>query len=98
MLWAGVATLSILAVVNFIMPIRLSPEEETQGCDITEHHLKVITGTELQKSLSTIDRILTVSTPIAMRFAGPTEMKNTREIDDFGRRKGFHTNRGYEEN
>lgn len=95
--WAAVVTVIILFIVNKIIPIRLDPEDELLGCDSSEHHLDENSSNEVQKSLSTIDRIIHVTTPIAKRFAGSTESRSNREMDDFGRRKAFHTNHGYEE-
>lgn len=94
--WAAVVTVIILFIVNQIIPIRLEPEHELLGCDLSEHYLNE-SSNEMQKSLSTIDRIIHVTTPIAKRFAGSTESRSNREMDDFGRRKAFHTNHGYEE-
>ena len=36
-IWAMIATLLILWIVDRITPIRVSAEEEALGCDITEH-------------------------------------------------------------
>lgn len=88
-IWSAVATLAILAFVDHMIPIRLDPEDEMQGCDITEHHSFETSGTEMQKSMSTFDSTFTVSTPVVRRFSGPTGIIQSHEIDDHGRRKVF---------
>jgi Amt family ammonium transporter len=35
--WSGVATFVILKVVNVIVPLRVSPEQETEGLDLVSH-------------------------------------------------------------
>lgn len=91
-IWSAAATLAILSFVDHMIPIRLDPEDEIQGCDITEHHSFETSGTEVQKSMSTFDRVFTVSTPIARRFSGPTGFIKSHELDDYGRRKVFFVN------
>jgi Amt family ammonium transporter len=46
--FAGVATLAILMVVNFIWPLRASPNEETLGMDLSQHRERayVLSGGE----------------------------------------------------
>lgn len=95
-IWAACATLTILWIVDHLMPIRLRPEDEQKGCDLTEHYLGESYGNEVQKSLSTLDKIIHITTPIAQRFNGSTDERNQRELDNFGRRKPFHTNQAFE--
>lgn len=38
-IWGLVATYPILWIVNKIIPIRLSPQDELVGCDIIEHYM-----------------------------------------------------------
>lgn len=96
-IWAMCATLTILWIVDHVLPIRLSPEDEKKGCDLTEHYFGERLGNEVQKSLSTIDKIINITTPITQRFTGSTEERSQRELDNFGRRKPFHSNRAFEE-
>lgn len=35
--WAGLMTVAILFVINKIIKIRLDPEDELKGCDLSEH-------------------------------------------------------------
>lgn len=97
--WAATTTLIILFVVNKMTRIRLNPEDEKLGCDLAEHYLGKANGNELQKSMSTLDKIIHITTPIAQRLAGSTDDRNDRgqrENDDFGRRKPYHANQGFE--
>lgn len=95
-IWAGSVTLMILWIVDHIIPIRLSPEDEILGCDLSEHYLGKAYSCEVsQNKLSAIDRIISISTPIARRFSGPIDERN-RDADSFGRRKPFHTNQAFE--
>lgn len=36
-IWASVSTLFILWIINKIIKIRLDPEDERKGCDLSEH-------------------------------------------------------------
>jgi Ammonium Transporter Family len=95
-IWAAVATLLILWIVNNIIPVRLSPEDEIKGCDLAEHYMGENPGSEVQRSMTTLDKIIHITTPIAQRFTGPIEDRNQRDSDSFGRRKPFHSNQGFE--
>jgi Amt family ammonium transporter len=35
--WSGIATFVILKVVNIIVPLRVSPEQENEGLDLVSH-------------------------------------------------------------
>lgn len=97
MIWGASATLVIIWTVDQILPIRLSPEDEIRGCDISEHHLGDAQGTEIQKPLTTtLDKIISITTPIARRFSGASDERHQKEMDNFGHRKVFHTNQAFE--
>lgn len=83
------------------MPIRLSPEDEKLGCDLAEHYCGQEHELELEKAKLTLDRIISISPQIANRFVGATGEKSLQDLDSFdslGRRKTFHTNRGFVRN
>jgi Ammonium Transporter Family len=92
-LWAMSATTIIIWTVNKIVPIRMDPEDEKKGCDLTQHYWGENYSTELQKSMSTLNKIITITTPIAQRLAGSSDH---RDADNFGRRKPFYRNNAFE--
>jgi Ammonium Transporter Family len=94
--WAAVATLLILWIVNNIIPIRLSPEDEIKGCDLTEHYLSKNWNNKVEMTTKKIEKVMEITTPIAHRFKGLTEDRNQRDSDNFGRRKRFHSNHGFD--
>lgn len=93
-IWAATVTLGILWIVNKIIPIRLDLEEELKGCDEIEHDIMPL----FYESQIPFERIVNASSPKAQRFAGSLEDKNHRELEDFERRRSFHTNLGYQHN
>lgn len=95
-IWASTATLFILFIVNRIILIRLDPEDEKKGCDLSEHSLGESYGNEVLRSMTTLDKIIHISTPIAQRLAHSTEERNRRHTDSFGRRKPFHSNEAFD--
>ena len=95
MIWAGISTLFLIWFVDKILPIRLSPEDELKGCDITDLFLGEDTGTVARKSIATLDKIISIASPIARRFSA-TNSDGKHQKDDFGRRKIFHVNEAFE--
>lgn len=95
-IWAVVSTLLILMLVNSIIPIRLSREDEIRGCDLAEHNIGEGSGNELQKSMATFNKIIQITTPIMQRFAGNVDERNQRNGENVGRRKPFHANEGFD--
>lgn len=109
--WSVISTLIIIWVVNKILPIRMSEEEEIKGADLTEHYqsVHVHSGahrpsfappslTVMRPSSGSIHKIINIPSPIA-RFTGPVDTLNPMDYDSFGRRKPFtvvHDNYGYE--
>jgi Ammonium Transporter Family len=93
-LWAMSATTIIIWFVNKVVPIRLDPDDEQKGCDLTQHHWGDSYSTELQKSMSTFGKIMTITTPIAQRLAGSSSHQDS---DSFGRRKPFYRNNAFEQ-
>lgn len=96
MIWAGSATLAIIWTVDHILPIRLSPEDEIIGCDISEHHLGVSHSTEVQKAVTTtLDKIISITTPIARRLSGGIDERHLKDIGHFGRKQSSRTNEAF---
>lgn len=93
--WAATAMLLIMYVVNSMVQIRLDPEDEIKGCDLTEHYVSKHHSTETQKPSVTLDKIINITTPIAQRFVGSIENRNRLDFDKF-RNKNFHINEGFE--
>lgn len=105
MIWSAFATLILIWVVDLIIPVRMTPEDELKGGDLVD--LFYVENTELipRKSLTTLDRIISIATPIARRFSASVEArrfsasvddKYQREYDKFGNRKMFHVNEAYD--
>jgi len=102
-LWGLLATYPILWFVNKVLPIRLSPEDEIKGCDLTEHYM----GDESEKMLPT-QHMSQAHQAHSIRFAGmnqanfdvaaiPYSMGDKyKEFDTLGKRRPFSTNLGYE--
>lgn len=94
--WAALSTLLILCLVNGIIPMRLSPEDEKKGCDLVEHNIGENNCNELQKTTNTFDKyLIEVATPIAQRFNRNNE-RNQSGSNSEGRRRNFRDNQGYE--
>lgn len=106
--WSAISTLIVIWVVNKILPIRMSEEEEIKGADQTEHYQSVHVRrrpsfappslTVMRPSSGSIHKIINVPSPIA-RFTGTVDTLNPMDYDSFGRRKPFtvtHDNYGYE--
>ena len=90
-------------IVDITMKVRLDPEDEKLGCDLTQHHIAEVCGNQLQRSQTTMDKIINITTPIAQRFTGQSDERHGhREMDNFGRRKPFsregHANPAYDTN
>jgi Ammonium Transporter Family len=90
--WSAVAHLLIFLLVDNIIPIRLSEEDEIKGCDLTEHYSSENSCTELQKPMTTLDKVMHITTPIAQRFTGTIENRNQRGNSN----QSFKVNNGYE--
>jgi hypothetical protein len=96
-IWSMVAMVILLWFVNSIIPIRLSPEDEALGCDITEHYQGKYYNLEIVKPSTKLEKIIEITTPIAKRFTESVEHRNRRNSDGFyGRPKLFYVNEGYE--
>lgn len=111
--WSAISTLIVIWVVNKILPIRMSEEEEIKGADLTEHYqsvhltspmhrpsFSVPSVTVMRSSSGSIHKIMNVPSPVA-RFTGTIDNLNSNDYDSFGRRKPFtvvHDNYGYEVN
>lgn len=95
-LWAAAAMLILLWFVDNIIKIRLSPEDELLGCDLSEHYLGENYCTEIQKPTSRLEHIISFSTPIAQRFAGSVDNKNRRNSECLNRHRNSYINEGYE--
>jgi hypothetical protein len=96
-IWAAISTLLILWFVNSIIPIRLSPEDEKKGCDLVEHNIGQSEESDLQKSSSTLNKIIEITTPITQRFNRSNE-RNQSGGENSGRRRIYHDNDGFERN
>lgn len=96
--WAGCATLVIICLVDQIMPIRLSPEDENIGADFSEHNHVMSTGQELARPVITLDKIISLSSPIEHKFTGTTDERSHCDLESFGRRKPYQVNHGFERN
>lgn len=92
--WSFTVTVLILWVVNKIIPIRLDPEDEEKGCDCTQHFVGVDLDDEMQKP-PIFDRVISLPSPVAQKFSGPTDARLPPDFKDFGRRKDFYTNDAY---
>ena len=95
-IWSGSAMLLVFWFVNSITRVKLTPEEEEKGCDLTEHHLCQNVCTDIQKSTTKLEKIISITTPIAKRFTGSVEDRNRRNSDCFYRQKQFNINEGFE--
>lgn len=96
-LWAMSATTIIIWGVNKVVLIRMDPEDEKAGCDMTQHYWGESNSTDMQKSMSTLGKIITITTPIAQRLAGSSEERNRRDANNFDRRKPFYRNNAFEQ-
>lgn len=96
MMWAAFATIVIIWTVDHIIPIRMDPEDELKGGDITDLYLGATSEIVVRKSITTLDRIISIATPIARRFSGTVDDKYQRDFENFGRRKMFHTNEAFD--
>lgn len=95
-IWAGCATLVIIWLVDHIMPIRMSPEEEKVGADFSEHNHGFPTSQELERPMTTLNKIISISSPISHKFTGATDVKS--DFENFGHRKPYHVNQAFERN
>ena len=89
-LWGLLATYPILWCVNKLIPIRLTPEEETMGCDFVSHYM----GDE-KEFLQSLDRVQIESSTENITKT-TNHYNNNNEFDNLNKRKPFHVNYGYE--
>lgn len=97
-IWAGLAGLLMMWLIDKITPIRLTSEDEITGCDYTEHfdrdkrEEKIDCNDEClcyetQKPLSALDQIICISSQVARRFSGgASPIINRKQFRDFSRR------------
>jgi ammonia channel protein AmtB len=86
-----IMTYILIKFVDITVGIRLSEEDEIEGCDSTEHgieqsHLPLITA-EVKKNLDTIsmsEKFVNIHTPCSDNF------------DSFGRRRQFNINESFQ--
>lgn len=95
-LWAGGACYVMMYLIDKIMPIRLTPEDEIAGCDYTEHFKRECDEEcdcyEAQKPLSPIEQIICISSQVARRFSGgASPVINRKQFRDFSRRFSLNT-------
>lgn len=99
--WGLIVTFPIMWIVNKLIPVRLSPEDEIKGCDIVEHYM----GDEEEKILP---QHITNAHISSIKFGGMNQMNfeinsnpynngsdKYREFDTLGKRKPY-SNLGYE--
>lgn len=100
-LWGLIVTYPIIWTVNKLIPIRLEPQDEILGCDITEHFM----GDENEKMLATLDRIQISN----VKFGGPQvnfsispvpyqANASYKEFNTVGTRRPYQNNLGSEDN
>jgi hypothetical protein len=87
-------TYILIKFVDIVVGIRLSEEDEIEGCDVTEHgieqdRLPIIASvpTEIKKnfdSISISDKFVNIHSPCSDNF------------DSFGRRKNFNINESFQ--
>lgn len=96
MVWSATATLFVLMAINCVIPIRMSAEDELKGGDLSELFLGTTSAVVARKSLTTLDRIISIATPIARRFSG-AGTADDKNFEHFGRNKMFgHTNEAFD--
>lgn len=107
-LWGLIATYPILWIVNKLIPIRLSPEDEILGCDVVEHSM----SDEAEKTLPLLDKAQMMSQAQMLNNAqmfnrfnapqvtfniasGPYKRHNSlKEFDTVTLRAPYHINSG----
>lgn len=94
--WASTVTIAILWIVNKIIKIRLNPDDELEGCDITQHNLCETCANANLNTFSTLDRIVKVSAPKSQRFEDPADPKYQNEFTDYDRRRVYHSNLAFD--
>lgn len=92
-----IAAFIIFNLVDRIIPMKLSPEEELLGCDITEHDIGTNPSTEIRRHSTKLEKIIEITTPITKRFTGfVVDNSMRRNSDSLFRQKQFYINEGYE--
>lgn len=91
--WGLIITYPILWCVNKLIPIRLSPEEEILGCDVTEHFM----GEEHEKLVLSQISNIKLGTPQVIFSSPPNDYNETyKEFDTLGKRRTYHLNQGFD--
>lgn len=85
--WAATATLLVFMIVNRIIPIRLDPEDEINGCDLTEHYFNKNCRTEEQPPI--VNKFDVVSNFVI-------DPRNRAGQDCYNRHKQFHVNHTFD--
>lgn len=88
-LWGALSCLVLIYMVDHVIAIRMDPEDEIQGSDLSEFGFGSAQGKELEKSRTTFDKIFSIGTPIAQRFRGSLVPRSPNDFGNFGGCKLF---------